>query len=184
MSRPRSISGNKVRRAVLAASLAIIAIAGGCKASEHATARESGFCDGIPQMALAGRVTDAANILTAEEEARLSARLAQYEERTKHQMVVATAPSLNGARVDNFGTCLGIRWGIGRNGHDDGIVILVAPNERRMRIATGTGMEKLLTDDKALEVIKQMTPHFGKGDYAGGLSTGIDALAVQTGEPL
>lgn len=181
-SRPRSISGNKVRRAVLAASLAILAVAGGCQASEPATARESGFCNGVPQMALAGRVTDAANVLIAEDENRLSARLARYEARTKHQMVVVTTPSLNGTRVDDFGTCLGHRWGIGRKGHDDGIVILIAPNERQMRIATGFGMERLLTDDKALEVIKQMTPHFKQGDYAGGLSTGIDTIAALTGD--
>jgi uncharacterized protein len=133
-------------------------------------------------MALAGRVTDAANILTAEEEVRLSDRLARYEARTKHQMVIATTPSLNGARVDDVGTCLGNRWGIGRKGQDDGIVILIAPNERQMRIATGFGMEKLLTDDKALEVIEQMTPHFKRGDYAGGLATGVEAIAARTGD--
>ena len=173
-----------MRRAALAVPLAILAVSGGCKAaSDPPTARESAFCDGVPPMAAAGRVTDAATILTADDKAELSARLARYEARTKHQMVVATTPSLNGARVDNFGTCLGDRWGIGREGQDDGIVILIAPNERQMRIATGTGMEKLLTDDKALEVIEQMTPYFKQGDYAGGLSAGIDAIAAKTGEP-
>lgn len=133
-------------------------------------------------MALKGRVTDAADILSAEEEAQLSERLAGYEQRTSHQMVVATVPALNDVRVDNFGTCLGDRWGIGRKDQDDGIVILVAPNDRQMRIATGSGMEKTLTDDKALAVIHQMTPHFKAGDYAVGLSSGIDAIAAQTGD--
>lgn len=133
-------------------------------------------------MALKDRVTDAAAILSEEEEARLSDRLARYEERTKHQMVVATTPGLNGISVDDFGTCLGNRWGIGREGHDDGVLILVAPKEQRMRIATGTGMGKILTDDRALAVVHQMTPRFKQGDYAGGLSTGIDAIAAQTGE--
>lgn len=132
---------------------------------------------------MAGRVTDAADILTSEEETRLSDRLARYEARTKHQMVVATTPSLHGKRVDNFGTCLGDRWEIGRKGYDDGIVILVAPNERQMRIATGLGMEKILTDDEALAVIHRMTPLFKQGDYASGLSAGIDAIAVQAGGP-
>ncbi|MGL3819472.1 TPM domain-containing protein [Sphingopyxis sp. R3-92] len=154
-------------------------IVGGCKAAAQA---ESGACAGVPQMALKGRVTDVAGILTAEEEAQLSERLARYEQRTSHQMVIATAPSLNGASIDNFGTCLGNRWGIGRKGHDDGIVILVAPNDRQMRIATGSGMEKTLTDDKALAVIHQMSPHFKAGDYAAGLTTGIDAIAAQTGD--
>lgn len=168
-----------MRLAVLAGPLAILLVAGGCKA---AALPEAAACAGVPQLALKGRVTDAADILTAEEEAQLSERLARYEQRTKHQMVVATAPGLNGARVDNFGTCLGNRWGIGRKGHDDGIVILVAPNDRQMHIATGSGMEKTLTDDKALAVIHQMTPHFKAGDYTAGLSTGIDAIAIQTGD--
>ena len=171
-------------RTVLAAPLAILLVASGCTAApEPATAKETAACDGVPRMMLAGRVTDAADILTGEEEARLSDRLARYETRTKHQMVVATTPSLHSARVDNFGTCFGSRWAIGRKHHDDGIVILVAPNERQMRIATGTGMEKILTDDKALAVIREMTPQFEQGDYAGGLATGIDAIAAQTGDP-
>lgn len=171
-------------RATLASSLAILAVVGGCKvASEPAAAVETAFCEGVPQIALAGRVTDAADILTASEEAQLSERLARYEARTQHQMVVATTPSLHGVRVDNFGTCLGIRWGIGRAAEDDGIVILVAPNERQMRIATGSGMEKMLTDDKALAVIQRMMPQFEQGDYAEGLSVGVEAIAAQTGDP-
>lgn len=168
-----------MRLAVLACPLAILAVAGGCKA---APLPEPAACAGVPQLALKGRVTDASGILTAEEEAQLSERLARYEQRTKHQMVVATASDLNGARIDNFGTCLGNRWGIGRKNQDDGIVILIAPNDRQMHIATGSGMEKTLTDDKALAVIHQMTPHFKTGDYAVGLSTGIDAIAAQTGD--
>lgn len=180
-----------MRAAALAAPLAILAVAGGCKAEpegrgavakEESTATDSAFCKGVLEIALDGRVTDAANILTAEEKARLSDRLVRYERDTKHQMVVATTPSLNGARVDNFGTCLGIRWRIGRKDINDGIVVLIAPNERRMNISTGFGMEKILTDDKALAIIHQMTPQFKKGDYAGGLSTGIEAIAAQTGD--
>ncbi|WP_332818864.1 TPM domain-containing protein [Sphingopyxis sp.] len=183
-----------MRFAALAGPLAILTVAGGCKAAPAssgaaersavlASGTESAFCDGVPPMALKGRVTDAAKILGAEDETRLSDRLALYEQRTKHQMVVATTPSLNGARIDNFGTCLGLRWGIGGKKQDDGIVILIAPKEREMRIATGVGMESILTDDEALEIVKQMTPHFKNLDYAGGLSTGIDAIAAQTGDP-
>lgn len=182
-SRRRSISVNRMRTTALAVPLAILAVAGGCKAApEPAAAKETAACDGVPQMALAGRVTDAADLLTAEQEARLSERLARYESDTQHQMVVATVPDLNGARVDNFGTCLGNRWKIGRKGHDDGILVLIAPKERQMRIATGTGMEKILTDDKALAIVHRMTPYFAKSDYAGGLSAGVDAIAAETGD--
>lgn len=183
-----------MRRSILVGPLAILLVAGGCKeapglpsqagaADAPSAAVESAFCDGVPPLALQGRVTDAADILTPDEEMRLSARLARYEEKTRHQMVVATTPDLKGARVDNSGTCLGLRWRIGHKGHNDGIVILVAPKERQTRIATGSGMEKILTDDKALAVIDRMTPRFKQGDYAGGLSIGIDAIAAQTGEP-
>jgi len=134
-------------------------------------------------MAIAGRVTDAADVLTAEEEARLSERLIRYEERTKHQMVVATTSSLHGARVDNFATCLGNRWHVGRKGHDDGLVILVAPQERRAAISTGPGMEKLFPDDEALDAVKNMTTYFKRADYAGGVSAGIEAVVTRTGDP-
>lgn len=173
-----------MRFAVLAAPLAMLTVAGGCEvASEPLAEKETAFCDGVPQMALVGLVTDAADVLTAEEEARLSERLTRYEQRTKHQMIVATTSSLRGARVDNFATCLGNRWGIGRASHDDGLVILVAPQDRRVAISTGLGMEKLFPDDKALQAVKLMTDYFKNADYGGGVSAGIDAIATQTGDP-
>lgn len=167
-------------RAVLAAPLATLLVAGGCK---EAPPPEPAYCTGVPPMALQGRVTDAAEILSEEEEASLSQRLARYEERTKHQMVVATVPALNGALPIEFATCLGNRWKLGRKGEDDGILILVAPNERQTSIATGLGMEKMLTDEKAKAVIDdRIMPLFKQADYAGGLSTGIEAIAAQTGD--
>ena len=173
-----------MRAAANAASLTMLVIVGGCNGgSGPAAAKETAACDGVPQLALAGRVTDAANILPAEDEVRLSGRLARYERDTQHQMVIVTTPSLHGVRIDNFGTCLGNRWKIGRQGHDDGVIVVIAPNERQMRIATGIGMEKILTDDKALAVIQRMMPQFEQGDYAGGLSVGIEAIAAQTGDP-
>lgn len=172
-----------MHRTLLAGPLAILLVAGGCKeAPAPVAAKESPVCDGVPRIALAGPVTDAADILTGEEEARLTERLARYETRTQHQMVVATTPGLGGVSVDDFGTCLGNRWGIGRKEQDDGIVILIAPTERQIRIATGTRMEKLLTNAKASAVIGQMAPLFKGGDYAAGLMTGIDAIAAQTGD--
>lgn len=172
-----------MRAAAIAASLTMLIIVGGCSGgSGPAAAKETAACDGVPQMALAGRVTDAANILPAEDEARLSGRLARYERDTQHQMVIVTTPSLHGVRIDNFGTCLGNRWKIGRQGHDDGVIVVIAPNERQMRIATGIGMEKILTDDKALAIVHRMTPYFAKADYSRGLSVGIDAIAAETGD--
>ncbi|MDZ3831725.1 MAG: TPM domain-containing protein [Sphingopyxis sp.] len=171
-----------IPRLLLAAPSAILLAVGGCKAEAPI---ESSICLGIPQTALAGHVTDVANILNDREEAQLSERLARYEARTKHQMVVATVPALNGAQPIEYATCLGRRWQIGRKDENDGILILVAPNERQMSIATGHGIEKILTDEKAKAVIvDQATPHFRSGDYFTGLSKGIESIAVQTGDNL
>jgi len=97
-------------------------------------------------------------------------------------MVIVTAPTLNNLDVATVGDCLGNRWGIGDNERNDGILILVAPNERRARISTGTGMEAMLTDEEAKAVIDQMTPHFRSNDFAGGLSAAVEAIAAQTGD--
>jgi uncharacterized protein len=98
-------------------------------------------------------------------------------------MVIATTPGLNGATPMEFATCLGRRWGIGRADHDEGIVILVASNDRQMSIALGYGTEKMFSDPKAKHSIDQATPYFSKGDYAAGLSAAVEYLAGQTGEP-
>lgn len=168
-----------MRRAALVAPLATLLVAGGCKAAAEP---ESAICVGVPQMALQGRVTDSAKILSEADERQLSERLALHEQRTTHQMVVVTTSALNGATPIEFATCVGRRWGIGESRRDDGIVILIAPNDRRTSVAVGEGLEKALTDVEAKTVIEQMTPSFQTGDYAGGLSTGIDAIAAQTGD--
>lgn len=134
-------------------------------------------------MAIQGPVTDGANIVSAEVEQQLSERLAAYEQRTGHQMVVATTSALNGADPMEFATCLGRRWGIGDAKRDDGILILVAPNERQSSVAVGYGLEKALTDAEAKAVIEDMIPSFKTSDYASGLRIGIDAIAAQTGDP-
>lgn len=166
--------------AALAGPLAILAVAGGCKA---APAPETAVCIGVPKMALQGPVTDAANIVSAEVEQQLSERFAAYEQRTGHRMVVATTSALNGADPMEFATCLGRRWAIGDAKRDDGILILVAPNERQSSVAVGYGLEKALTDVEAKAVIEDMIPSFKASDYAGGLRIGIDAIAAQTGDP-
>lgn len=163
-------------------SLAIAAMLAGCKAAPAPDGRataERPECAPVPAIALAGRVTDGAGIFSASDERRLDARLADYERRTRHQMVVLTT-GLSGIPIETFATCTGNRWGIGRAKEDDGILILVAPSERQARIATGLGMEKILTDAKAAEVIQVMMPHFSEGDYAGGVDTAITAIAART----
>lgn len=130
-----------------------------------------------PLLQPAGWVTDAAEILPDEVEARLTAKLAEFEHRTLHQMVVVTVPSLEGRDVADVANQLGNSWGVGRASHDDGIVILVAPDERRVRISTADGIMALLPDEACRQIIDEaMIPAFSAGDLAGGTEAGVDAV--------
>lgn len=95
-------------------------------------------------------------------------------------MVVVTAPTTGGRDIADFARDLGNSWGIGRKGYNDGVMILVAPNERKVRIAVGYGLEKRLTDRLCKQIIEQeMLPHLREGDFAGGIGAGTDALIAQ-----
>ena len=131
---------------------------------------------------LTGRVTDAADLLTPAQEAALSAKLERLERTTQHQMVVVTVPSLGGSDIATFTADLANSWRIGRKDHDDGAVLLIAPSERKVRIAVGYGLEKILTDAVCKEIIQeQMLPSFRKGDLPHGIGAGVDALIARLG---
>jgi uncharacterized protein len=130
-----------------------------------------------PAIQLAGRVTDAAEILNPAQESALTAKLEEFERKTKHQMVIVTVPSLGGQDIAIYTRDLANRWGIGREDQDDGVVLLVAPNERKVRIAVGYGLEQTLTQPVCAQIIKEeMIPRFSKGDLPGGVDAGTDAL--------
>ncbi|WP_238538964.1 YgcG family protein [Novosphingobium sp. AP12] len=129
---------------------------------------------------LQGRVNDAAGLLDEAAERRLADRLRTLEDRTGHQMVVVTAPSLGGKDIAEYTLDLARRWGIGREGHDDGVVVLVAPGERRVRIEVGRGLEKTLPFAVCYTVIQHdMLPRFTSGDFAGGLDHGTASLIAK-----
>jgi uncharacterized protein len=126
---------------------------------------------------LAGRVTDAANIIGAEQEAALSNQLARFEQATSLQMVVVTVNSLNGQDVADFARDLANEWGIGREDLNDGVVVLVAPNERKVRIAVGYGLEQALPISLCQSIIdEQMLPRFREGNLERGIEAGVSAL--------
>ena len=130
--------------------------------------------------ALTGRVVDQADIIPPAEEASLDAQLAQLETATGHQFVVATVKDLEGHDVADYGYRLGRAWGIGDKEKDDGVVFLIAPNERRMHIAVGYGLEPVLTDALSGRIIRDdVTPRFKANDYPGGIQAGVDAIAQQ-----
>ena len=126
---------------------------------------------------LTGRVVDNANLLDAGQEAALSAKLASVEQRTGRQFVVATLPSLEGRTIEDYGYRLGRAWGIGSEAKDDGVILLVAPNEKKVRIETGYGARVFLTDAVSSVIIRNsILPAFKAGEYAGGISAGADQI--------
>ncbi len=129
---------------------------------------------------LTGRVVDAANVLPADVEARIAARSEAIETATTAQLVVVTIPDLQGFPIEDYGYRLGRHWGIGQKGKDNGVLLIVAPNDRRVRIEVGYGLEPVLTDALASVIIqRQILPAFRAGDLPGGVEAGFEAIARQ-----
>jgi len=129
---------------------------------------------------LTGRVVDQADIIPPAEEANLNIQLEQLEKTTGHQLVVATVSNLEGYDISDYGYRLGREWKIGDAEKDDGVVFLIAPNERRMNISVGYGLEPVLTDALSGRIIRDVvTPKFKAGDMPGGIQDGVNAIAQQ-----
>lgn len=138
---------------------------------------------------LTGRVVDAADILPPEVEARIAAKSEAIEKQTTAQLVVATVPSLDGYEIEDYGYRLGRTWGIGQkrdgkgNG-DNGVILLVAPNDRKVRIEVGYGLEPVLTDALSSVIIQRaIIPEFRAGNMPAGVEAGFDAIAKQVELP-
>ena len=129
--------------------------------------------------ALTGRVVDQAELLTPDEEASLTERLAALEDRTTDQLVVATIPSLAGRTVEDYSDSLADRWRIGQAGKDNGVLLLVAPNERRTRIAIGYGLEGIISNARAQQIIDgDLLPAFRERRWKDGISSGVDSIVA------
>ena len=141
------------------------------------------LADTLPIPALSGRVVDQAGILTSSEESRLTTKLKDLEDKTSIQLVVVTLSSLRGSPIEDWGLALGRTWGIGQKGKDNGALLIVAPNDRELRIEVGYGLEGTLPDATASAIIRNViVPRFKSGDMAYGISDGVDAIiAVLTG---
>lgn len=130
--------------------------------------------------ALTGRVVDNADIIPADVEADLSAKLEALEAQSQRQLVVATVPSLQGYEIEDYGYQLGREWGIGDAERNDGALLLIAPNERKVRIEVGYGLEGYLTDALSSLIIQnEILPAFRDGDMPGGIVAGADAIISQ-----
>lgn len=130
--------------------------------------------------ALTGRVVDQADLLNPEQEARLAAASAAVEREVGPQFVIVTVPSLQGLAIEDYGLRLGRTWGIGSRARNDGLILLVAPTERKVRIEVGTGLERRVTDPFAARVIRDtILPRFRANDLPGGIVAGSDALIAR-----
>ncbi len=139
---------------------------------------EAGAAPSFP--ALTGRVVDGAHILSDQTKTDLDQKLAALETKTSRQLVVVTLPSLQGYEISDYGYQLGRAWGIGQAKLNNGVLFIVAPNEHKVRIEVGYGLEPILTDALSEVIIQQtVLPKFRAGDFNGGTEAGVDALIQQ-----
>lgn len=127
--------------------------------------------------ALTGRVVDDAHLLSGAQVIDLNSKLAALEAGTGRQLVIATIPSLEGHTIEDYGYRLLRTWGIGQKEKNDGVILIVAPNERKVRIEAGYGARVFVTDAVSSIIIRNViTPRFKAGDMAGGIAAGADQL--------
>ena len=124
---------------------------------------------------LTGRVVDEADIISPAAEGALEQKLSAFEAQTTSQFVVVTLKSLQGYEIADYGYQLGRAWEIGQKDKDNGVLLIVAPSERDVRIEVGYGLEGDLTDAVSRLIIENsILPKFRNGDMAGGVTAGVD----------
>ena len=135
---------------------------------------------------LAGRVNDTANLIPADQRQRIEAQLAQFEKQTGDQVAVLTVDSLDGEPIEDYANKVGRTWSLGQKGKDNGALLLVSKNDRKMRIEVGYGLEPVLTDLQTSIIQNQVIiPYFKKGDFGGGIEAGVNAiLSTIQGKPV
>lgn len=174
----RAAPAIRLTRAALASLLALSAPA--CGEQRQREARTAAPAMPAPQPALpalTGRVVDNADLLPSGTEVALTAKLASLEAGTRDQLVVATVPSLGGRSIEAFGLALGNGWGIGQKDLDNGVLLIVAPAERHVRIEVGSGLERVLSDEGAAQIIREdILPRFRAGQMEAGILAGTDAI--------
>ena len=143
-----------------------------------ALAAQNALDAGMPPFpALTGPVVDDAHLLPREAFEQLSQKLAAYSDANGTQVVVVTLPTLNGYPIEYYGYQLGRHWGIGQKGKNNGVLLIVDAGEKHIRIEVGYGLEGTLTDAQSFLIIHDViTPRFRKGDFAGGITAGTDAI--------
>jgi uncharacterized protein len=136
---------------------------------------------------LTGRVVDNANILKPETRGRISAASKAHEDSTGNQIAVLTVPSIKPDTIEDYAVKVFEAWKLGQKGKDNGVLVIVVPQDRAMRIEVGYGLEGTLTDGTCGQIVRNvMAPAFKAGDYDGGVEAGVAAIIAKvdgTGEP-
>jgi uncharacterized protein len=142
----------------------------------------SAFTAELP--ALTGRVVDGANVIDAATREQITRKLAAFEAKASDQVVVVTVPSLEGEEIEPYSNRLYRAWALGQKQENNGVLLVVAPNDRKVRIEVGYGLEGTLTDLLSKLIIENaIIPGFRSGDYSGGISKGVDGiLSVLSGD--
>lgn len=126
---------------------------------------------------LTGRIVDQANLISAETRNAIEPKLVELEAKSGIQLVVATVTSLESQEIEPYANQLFRNWKLGEKTKNNGVLLLIAPNERRVRVEVGYGLEGTLTDALAKVIIANaITPRFKAGDFVGGISRGVDDI--------
>lgn len=150
----------------LAAGTLLLAIAAGAAGAD------------IPY--LSGRVVDDAEILSSTARSRITTMLREHEQRTTNQIAVLTVPTIQGESIEEYSLAVFEKWKLGQLGKDNGVLVVVVPQDRRMRIEVGYGLEGTLTDLAAARIVRNvMTPRFKENDFDRGVEDGITAIVGQ-----
>ncbi|EEX83249.1 conserved hypothetical protein [Brucella abortus bv. 3 str. Tulya] len=137
-----------------------------------------------PTLSLTGRVVDAAGIIDPAQRQQLVQKLADFEVKSSDQLVVVTVPSLNGEDIETYSNRLFRAWALGQKQENNGILLVVAPNDRKVRIEVGYGLEGVMTDALSSIIINgTIIPEFRSGNYSQGIVQGVDGiLSVLSGD--
>lgn len=134
---------------------------------------------------LSGRVVDEAQLLPPDQAQAIEEKLRRFEEQTGDQVAVLTVDSLDGEALEDYSLRVAETWGLGQKEKDNGVLLLIARDDRKLRIEVGYGLEGQLTDLQSGRIIRNViVPRFKAGDYPGGIDAGVDAiLGTLSGEP-
>jgi uncharacterized protein len=164
-----------ILRSLAVLMLMLVVSAGAAAAAAPWEAPPAGEMQPIP--ALKQRVTDAAGMLSGADQARLEQKLAAWETKTGNQLAVLIVPTTQPESIEEYSIRVGEAWKIGKKGKDNGVLLLIAKNDKKLRIEVGYGLEGNLPDVIAKRIIAEViAPQFKQGNFAAGIEAGIDKI--------